>query len=919
MTQTPVPPLRDAPALIERCFPVAKLSAESRKERISGAAQRLTGVGKWWGRKPLVLVRASILGALLPATDDPQKDIEVFERLLGIDDVSVHERSGLSTTKFTTSSSDERRKKAGLAEDYDGPTDWASWMMINDHLGTNAYSLTELIAQLGHLRFGGTPSVGDVFCGGGSIPFEAARLGCETISSDLNPVAGLLTWSNQALLCASPSDRKRIEVAQRWVYEEADRQITEWGIEHDAQGRRADAYLWCTEVLDPETGYIVPLSTTWVISAKDRVVAELIPDHVRRRYDIHIVNKATDEQMERAKQGTVLDQHLVPPGTPDHPEPQRTLLSRLRARHRYGKGLRSWTTTDLGPAPDDLFQERLYCVRWIKEVHTGGRVKTVRCYEGVTEADLAREKTCEKLLLERLPDWQERGYLPKAAMPSGQRNNLLTARGWTHWHHLFTPRQLLVIGLLAQLAEESDAPRELLALTGKYADRGTKLCLWSRVTDTPTNTFTTHVLAPLYNWSARGLKLFRSLSLPTSSLPASPMNVELRDARTADAPCSLWITDPPYADAIPYEYLSEFFLAWYGQRLTKYFPVWYADPKQVLALQGKDAAFHGAMIEVYSNLARLMSEGGLQIVMFTHRDVRLWADLGMIMWASGLRVSAAWTVATENTEGHRAGSGAVQSTVLLVLRKRGAVDMLFEDEILSLMEQEVAEQRASMQTLADAGLQWSDADLQLAAYAAALRVITSHDIDGIDPRQELLKVRPKGEVSPVHRLLEQAAQVASRELLPSGLNAAVWHVLSAHERFYLKALDAERRRRTHRGLYQELSKGLTANHWQELVNEKRGQEPRVFTATEFGGRGMQSGPLAGTLLRHVLMAVKLTTQTGEPAKGVDWLFKEVDQFDMQQTHALHLLEYLGRQTEPHWTADAANARVLRGALMNVGV
>ncbi|CAM4463327.1 hypothetical protein [Deinococcus marmoris] len=145
--------------------------------------------------------------------------------------------------------------------------------------------------------------MGDVFSGGGSIPFEATRIGCDTHASDLNPVAGLLTWSNQALLCAAPEDKERIDAAQKWVYEEVDQQITKWGIEHDAQGRRADTYLWCNEVLDPETGYLVPLAATWIISKKDRVIAKLVPDHANKRYDIQIVTGASDAQMKAAKKG----------------------------------------------------------------------------------------------------------------------------------------------------------------------------------------------------------------------------------------------------------------------------------------------------------------------------------------------------------------------------------------------------------------------------------------------------------------------------------------------------------------------------------------------------------------------------------------------------------------------------------------
>ena len=56
-------PLADAPCFIETQFPVAKISMESYKERTANQSQTLTGLGKWWGRKPLILVRGGAAGA----------------------------------------------------------------------------------------------------------------------------------------------------------------------------------------------------------------------------------------------------------------------------------------------------------------------------------------------------------------------------------------------------------------------------------------------------------------------------------------------------------------------------------------------------------------------------------------------------------------------------------------------------------------------------------------------------------------------------------------------------------------------------------------------------------------------------------------------------------------------------------------
>ena len=69
-------------SFMEVQFPVSKVSKESYKERKANLGQTLTGLGKWWGRKPLILVRATILGLLLPATDNPAKDREIFLKIL---------------------------------------------------------------------------------------------------------------------------------------------------------------------------------------------------------------------------------------------------------------------------------------------------------------------------------------------------------------------------------------------------------------------------------------------------------------------------------------------------------------------------------------------------------------------------------------------------------------------------------------------------------------------------------------------------------------------------------------------------------------------------------------------------------------------------------------------------------------------
>ena len=214
------------PSFIETQFPVSKVSKESYKERKANYSQTLTGLGKWWGRKPLILVRAIILGLLLPTSDNPKKDREIFLQILTMDEDGLWQRKTKSISMkdiyirlqpserikwfaddstdekpkykkgitqlqkqelqqiiFNTFSYDEKLEYCDRPEQISGPSAEA-WQEINAHLQTTAENLTQLIQQLGERQFGHTPRVGDAFCGGGSIPFEAARIGCEVYASD---------------------------------------------------------------------------------------------------------------------------------------------------------------------------------------------------------------------------------------------------------------------------------------------------------------------------------------------------------------------------------------------------------------------------------------------------------------------------------------------------------------------------------------------------------------------------------------------------------------------------------------------------------------------------------------------------------------------------------------------------------------
>jgi putative DNA methylase len=107
--------------------------------------------------------------------------------------------------------------------------------------------------------------------------------------------------------------------------------------------------------------------------------------------------------------------------------------------------------------------------------------------------------------------------------------------------------------------------------------------------------------------------------------------------------------------------------------------------KRALAVVGSDENFRKSMVDCYSNLDRHMPDDGMQIVMFTHQNASVWADLALILWASGLRVTAAWCIGTETSSGLKEGN-YVQGTVLLILRKQTSEETAFLDEIYSQVD-----------------------------------------------------------------------------------------------------------------------------------------------------------------------------------------------------------------------------------------
>lgn len=979
-------PLGDT-SFIETQFPVSKMSKESYAERTAKQSQTLTGLGKWWGRKPLVVCRATILGLLLPATDSPQNDREVFLRLMTMDDdgmlrrksvnipakelfrrlpaadrdyyfkagsneqsaqlkrgLSKEDKSEIQRRVFLSLSYDERLEYCDRPEQIDGPSP-ASWEIINAHLGTNSSSLPQLVAELGKRRFGHIPRIGDSFCGGGSIPFEAARLGCDAYGSDLSPVAAMLSWASLNIVGGGEEVAEEVQQAQREVYDLVDQQISEWGVEHrepdPITGRRwrADAYIYCTEVTCPECGWRVPLAPTWVIGKGTRTVAQLVPDDHTKRFDFVIKSGVSPEELaEAADNGTAKDSEVVCPN----------LLCKartpIRAIRGDGRGtfadsrslLRGWEKQDIVPRESDIFGERLYCVRWVDtwieiDEHGDEKSRSQRHYRAPTEGDLSRETRVLDLLTERFDVWQQNGYIPSRRIePGDETSRLQREKGWTHWCHLFTPRQLLVNGLFAESTATSTLPKVVkVALTigvGRCADWNSRLCRWdsSLANEKSTQTFSNQALNTLANYGVRPVTALDTTWFARINVASVAAKGEMMvcDGRSVEPTCDLWITDPPYADAVNYEEISEFFLAWYEGRVPALFPGWYSDSKRALAVKGADESFRNSMVDCYRRLADRMPENGFQVVMFTHQDVSVWADLALILWAAGLRVCSAWCISTETTSELKEGN-YVQGTVLLVLRKKKEqdIDVAFMDEVYQEVEIGVRRQLDAMRDMEDVrDPNFGDTDYQLAAYAAALRVLTAQRIAEIDVAYELTKTRNRNEKSPVAELIERAVTIACDHLVPNGIERHVWKSLSSLERLYLKGLELESHGEYRTGVYQELARGFGVEEYRSLLASTKANRTRLKTASEFARKDINDSGFGGSLVRHALFATFKTAETESPRDAITWLTTEVKDYASNRQRTIEILEFFAalRQnaTLSHWHKDADAAALLAGALQN---
>jgi len=935
---------QDKPALIEHLFPVQKISAESFKEQMAGAGKTLTALGSYWkGRKPLILNKACILGTLLPVSDDLLKDLEIFEMLMGMDNESLEKRLDVKNDKASRFFlAQEQSVKSDATYN-----DWVRaacrpeecgdelfthiWSKVNAHLGTSAFSFPELVEQMGVARFGHRPRVADVFSGSGQIPFEAARLGCDVYASDLNPIACMLTWGGFNIVGASPEKRLEIDNAQKELAQKVQTEIDALGVETDGKGWRAKVFLYCVEVVCPESGWKVPLLPTLIISKGYKVIAKLVPVPAEKRYDVEVIYVETDAEVEAAKIGTVQDGNLV--HSPDGINVYRVSINNIRGDYKDGKEnknrLRLWEKSDFIPRPDDIFQERLYCVQWMKQKPDGKKFDYE--FRTMTAADLKREQIIIDYVQTHLADWQEKGFVPDMVIEKGYNTDQpIRERGWTHWHHLFFPRQLQIFGLMRKHQKNPETSIDL----ARMLDWNARLCSWRGAVGADANAhiFTNQALNTIWNPPSRSWDSCQSLWIKTNH-PEITVKTEVAShpAQNLETENDIYITDPPYGDAVKYEEITEFFIAWLRKNPPAEFAHWTWDSRRSLAIKGEDEGFRQGMVAAYRKMTEKMPNNGIQVLMFTHQSGSIWADMANIIWASGLQVTAAWYVVTETDSALRQGAN-VTGTIMLVLRKRHQELETFRDDLGWEIEEAVKAQVESLVGLDKSvrahnseGL-YNDADLQMAGYAAALKVLTAYSaIDGKNMMTEAEAPRQKSKKTFVDELIDFAVLTAVQFLVPVGFEKSEWQKMAAVERFYLKMAEMEHQGAKTLDNYQNFAKAFKVHHFEDLTSDtSKANAARLKLATEFKGSLMSGeAEIAETPLRALLYAMFEIDKGCEVDDVLLHLMDNCPNYNQSKAMLIKMADYLAEKREAlkatktfHPDKEASTARILAEALRN---
>jgi putative DNA methylase len=249
---------KDCKRLAEVDFPIAEVSRHAAREKSIRHGHPST-LHLWWARRPLASSRAMLLALLWPDPCDPLCPpvfkAEARKRL--------REVGGCNPG---TTDEDLRRALLKFIADF------ANW----DNAAQRTYlEVSRALVKVVHAPAGGAdgyepPLVVDPFAGGGSIPLEALRLGCEAFASDLNPVACLiLKVMLEDIPRQGPDFAEEVRRVGAEIKKQAEKDLADL-YPKDPDGATPIAYLWARTVHceSPNCGAEIPIYKSAWLSKK---------------------------------------------------------------------------------------------------------------------------------------------------------------------------------------------------------------------------------------------------------------------------------------------------------------------------------------------------------------------------------------------------------------------------------------------------------------------------------------------------------------------------------------------------------------------------------------------------------------------------------------------------------------------------
>jgi adenine-specific DNA methylase len=550
------------------------------------------------------------------------------------------------------------------------------------------------------------PLVVDPFAGGGSIPLEALRLGCETFASDLNPVACLiLKVMLEDIPRHGPELAEELRRVGAEVKKAAEKELAEF-YPPDADGAQPIAYLWARTVRceSPNCGAEIPLLRSFWLCKKANRRRALRHRAVRLKGEALLIEFEVFEPKSESQ---------VPGGTVTRAKAtclccgMVLLPERVRAQLAAQRGGADVIIDDKGQR---IGGARLLAVVTLTPGEQGRhyRLPTPKDYEAVWKAMRRLHEVAAKPLANGLSP------VPDEPTPAGGGSGAGRAfsvqkYGMMTFGDLFTARQKLALVRLSATPgredyEQSVAPVLSLAI-GRCSEQMSSLVRWRTTVEAVAGTFGRQALpimwdfveiAPTGNdgsnflaaveWVAEVAEI-QGQSIPKSNL-GQVQQVDACASPLPDDSVGVWFTDPPYYDAIPYSDLSDFFLVWLKRSLPGCpFLCDPFDSKNVLTPKTREivqdeiklvdgrpkdrAFFEERMAIAFAEGRRVLKDDGLGCVVFAHKTTEGWEALLSGMIRGGWTITGSWPIATERPGRLRSQeSAALATSVHLVCRPR---------------------------------------------------------------------------------------------------------------------------------------------------------------------------------------------------------------------------------------------------------